>query len=152
MKSVLFIDIRNSTRSQIAEAMFNDLANGWGQASSCGTMPSRVVNRRVVQVLREAGVDMRRAHPKMVNQQLLARSDIVVIIGKDLHPAALSPNYIWDIPDLSEPSPDQVRALCNKIRQNVIVLLEDIRLESIEIESVSTQPQWESLMQVVLTH
>ncbi len=83
---------------------------------------------------------------------MLARSDVIVVIGKDLHPAALSPNYIWDIPEISDPSVVQVRDLCNKIRQDVTVLIDDIRMASIEIESVSTRPQWESLMQVVLTH
>ncbi len=67
MKSVLFIDVRNSFRSQIAEAWFNYFADGLGHASSCGTMPARLVNPRVIKAMREIGIDIGRARPKMVN-------------------------------------------------------------------------------------
>ena len=42
MKRVLFIDVRNTARSPMAEAWFNSLALGWGRASSCGTMPAQL--------------------------------------------------------------------------------------------------------------
>ncbi len=152
MKSVLFVDVRNNMRSQIAEAWFNHLAYGWGQASSCGTMPAHAIDPRAVQVMREAGIDMNRARPKMVNQQMLARSDIVVIMGRDLYPEALSPTYIWNFLDLNGQPVNEFRALRDAIRQHVADLIDDIRISSIEIESVATSRQWESLMQVVLTH
>lgn len=102
--------------------------------------------------MREAGIDMNRARPKMVNQQMLARSDIVVIMGRDLYPEALSPTYIWNFLDLNGQPVNEFRALRDAIRQHVADLIDDIRISSIEIESVATSRQWESLMQVVLTH
>ena len=53
MKHVLFIDTRNATRSQIAGAWFNHLANGYAEARSCGTMPADRVGGRAVQVMKQ---------------------------------------------------------------------------------------------------
>ena len=57
MNRVLFIDIRNSIRSPMAEAWFNHLAGNCGGAASCGTMPGAQVRIRAqLQVLGEAGL------------------------------------------------------------------------------------------------
>ncbi len=83
----------------MAEVWFNRLAAGWGTAESCGTMPAKESDPYVVQVMGEFGVDVPHRKPKPVKQQLLARADLVVILGKELSPQAFAPARLWDLPD-----------------------------------------------------
>jgi protein-tyrosine-phosphatase len=132
MKYVLFVDVRNATRSQIAEAWFNHLANGWGQARSCGTMPAAKVDDRAVRVMREVGLDIRRQVPKAVSQQMLSHADIVVMMGDDIYPRAFAPGRIWDFSDPDGQRLEEVRALRDAIRQRVRALIVEIRQENFE--------------------
>ena len=57
MRSVLFLCVGNSCRSQMAEAVVNhDLGNEW-TAFSAGTLPVGVVHPYAVKVLSEIGID-----------------------------------------------------------------------------------------------
>ena len=58
--SVLFICNHNAARSQMAEAWLNRLGEGRFQAESAGFEPTRV-NPYVVEVMREAGIDIGQA-------------------------------------------------------------------------------------------
>ncbi len=51
MKKMLFVCVHNSGRSQMAEAFFNQLANGKAQALSAGTQPTDRVNPAVVKAM-----------------------------------------------------------------------------------------------------
>ena len=146
MKRVLFIDVRNATRSQIAEAWFNHLAAGWGQARSCGTMPASAIDPRAVQVMREVGLDLS-GSPQGVNQQLLNESHLVALMGEDISPHAFSPTRIWNFDDCVGKPLEKVRVLRDEIRNRVRELIVEIRLE--DLDSVSTLPQWQTLMELV---
>ncbi|MBI5301633.1 MAG: low molecular weight phosphatase family protein [Chloroflexi bacterium] len=144
MKRILFVDVRNATRSQIAEAWFNHLADASWQAQSCGTMPAHALDERAVQVMAEVGVDLRAGTPKRVSQQATARADIIVLMGKDIQPYAFNTARIWEFQDLSGESVEQVRFLRERIRARVQDLIAEIRL--IEFESVNTASEWRALM------
>jgi arsenate reductase (thioredoxin) len=119
MKQVLFVDLRNAIRSQIAEAWFNEFAAGWGQARSCGTMPAERVDSLAVIVMAEMGLDIRRQAPKAVNQQMLSQADLVVIMGPDVYPRAFAPDRIWDFLDPTGQSVVHYRVQRDAIRQRV---------------------------------
>ncbi len=59
MKQVLFVGLQNTVRTQMAEAWFNELAEGWGQARSCGTKPAPHMDPLTTIVMAEAGLDIR---------------------------------------------------------------------------------------------
>jgi arsenate reductase len=59
MKTVLFICVHNSGRSQMAEAFFNQMAKGKAKAISAGSQPADKVNPVVVEAMHEVGIDMR---------------------------------------------------------------------------------------------
>ncbi len=99
MKRVLFIDRRNTVRSQMAEAWFNLFAWGLGEAQSCGTMPAQAVDPLAVAAMAEVGIDIRQQKPRAVNQILLSHADLVVVMGPDIYPNAFSPTHIWDFLD-----------------------------------------------------
>jgi len=67
MKRLLFIDLRNTARSQMAEAWFNQFADGWAKPFSCGTMPAALPDPLTLQVLQETGMDTRSMLPKPIN-------------------------------------------------------------------------------------
>lgn len=62
---VLFVCIHNSARSQIAEAWLNHLAGDRFEAESAGIEPGKL-NPVVVEVMREAGIDISRNQTKSV--------------------------------------------------------------------------------------
>jgi arsenate reductase (thioredoxin) len=149
MKRALFIDVRNTTRSQIAEAWFNRLAVGCGTASSCGTMPARTVDERTVQVMHEVGIDIRTQFPKMIDQQTWQRANLVVLMGKDVYPEAFQPTYIWDFQDTTGCPIEDVRALRDRIRLQVQRLIAEIQMEN--LDAITTQVQWQTLLQYILS-
>jgi len=57
MKTVLFICVHNSARSQMAEALLNQMCPGEYEAESAGLEPG-VLNPLAVEVLREKGIDI----------------------------------------------------------------------------------------------
>ncbi len=58
MKTVLFVCVENSFRSQIAEAFFNKFAPDGSRAYSAGTIPADTVNPKAIKVMEEAGIDI----------------------------------------------------------------------------------------------
>ena len=54
---VLFVCVHNSARSQMAEAYLNHFGEGRFEAESAGLEPG-VLNPRVVEVMRESGIDL----------------------------------------------------------------------------------------------
>ena len=61
---LLFVCVGNSCRSQIAEAIANDLGH---YASSAGTDPEQNVSRNAIEVLDEMGVDSSGLFPKSID-------------------------------------------------------------------------------------
>src|SRR4051794_4457273 len=95
MKRILFVDLRNTVRSQMAEACFNQFAEGWAKAYSCGTMPAAMPEQQTIAALTEKGMDTHNMRPKPLTNTLVTQSDIVVLMGKDVFPCAFNPDYVW---------------------------------------------------------
>src|ERR1051326_8666132 len=66
---VLFVCVHNSARSQMAEAYLNQLGGGRCEAESAGLEPG-VLNPRVVQVMKEDGIDISRNQTKSVSDMI----------------------------------------------------------------------------------
>jgi protein-tyrosine-phosphatase len=62
--NVLFVCSGNSARSVMAEAILNDLGKGRFRAHSAGTDPAGTLHPHTIAVLRAAGHDPDRLHPK----------------------------------------------------------------------------------------
>ena len=71
IKTVIFVCVHNSGRSQMAEAFFNKLAGGKAQALSAGTQPADKVNPVVVEAMREAGINISGNKPKMLTLDMV---------------------------------------------------------------------------------
>src|ERR1051325_1520307 len=66
---LLFVCVHNSARSQMAEAYLNHFGAGRFAAESAGLEPG-VLNPRVVQVMKEDGIDISRNQTKSVSDMI----------------------------------------------------------------------------------
>ncbi|MBM4445634.1 MAG: hypothetical protein FJ020_10125 [Chloroflexi bacterium] len=76
MKTVLFVCVHNSGRSQMAEGFFNHLAGGSARAVSAGTSPADSVDPDVVEAVREAGIDIGGSRPRLLTDEMLDGTDL----------------------------------------------------------------------------
>src|SRR5947209_12358539 len=71
MLKVIFACVHNAGRSQMAAAFFNQLADSRrAQAISAGTEPGERVHPEVLEVMREAGIDLSEAKPRKLTVEL----------------------------------------------------------------------------------
>ncbi|MCX7911817.1 MAG: arsenate reductase ArsC [Dehalococcoidales bacterium] len=131
-KKVLFVCVRNSGRSQMAEAFFNRLGRGKHRAFSAGTAPARELNPVVVQVMHEMGFDMTHQQPKLLTPEMLASADRVITMGcgaDGLCPARVVPMEDWGIEDPEGKPVAKVREIAGVIRGRVERLLGELEKE-----------------------
>ena len=83
-KSILFVCIENSSRSQMAEGFARSLGL---DANSAGTFPSTHVNPLVVQAMLEKDIDISGKSPKKITRDLIDQADIVVLTDASIEKA-----------------------------------------------------------------
>jgi arsenate reductase len=82
MKTVLFACVHNAGRSQMAAALFTQLADpARARAMSAGTQPAIRVHSEVIEVMRELGVDLSNVVPVKLSDELAATADMLVTMG-----------------------------------------------------------------------
>jgi arsenate reductase len=79
-KKVLFLCIKNSARSQIAEAILNSKAGDKFQAYSAGSRPADKVNPYAVKVMEEVNVDISNKKPELAEKYLDVDFDFVITL------------------------------------------------------------------------
>jgi len=82
MKTVIFACVHNAGRSQMAAAFFNRRADpNRARALSAGTQPAEHVHPEVVAVMREVGIDLGSAQPRLLTDALAAGAQLLVTMG-----------------------------------------------------------------------
>ena len=82
MKTVLFACIHNAGRSQMAAALFNQLADpARARAISAGTDPGSRVHAEVQQAMREVGVDLSAVVPQKLTDELAVTASLLITMG-----------------------------------------------------------------------
>jgi len=82
MKTILFACVHNAGRSQMAAALFNQLADlAKARAISAGTEPGGQVHPEVVQAMLELGVDLSAVVPQKLTTELAATASLLVTMG-----------------------------------------------------------------------
>jgi len=127
-RTVLFVCVGNTGRSQIAEAIFNKLKPDGFRAISAGTKPAKEINPLVVQALRDIGIDISNAMPKPVSAEMIAEAEKIITMGceaEDFCPARfLSRVEDWGIEDPKGKTLDEVRSIRDTIHERVRELLQ----------------------------
>ena len=82
METVVFACVHNAGRSQMAAALFNELADpSKARAISAGTQPGERVHPEVVEAMREAGIDLDGVVPQELTEDLARQAQVLVTMG-----------------------------------------------------------------------
>lgn len=81
VQQILFMDDRNTGRSQIAAAVANGKGDGLIRARSGGVAPGDTVQERILELLRERGYDAEEAEVNPMTGKAALASDVVVTMG-----------------------------------------------------------------------
>jgi len=128
-KTVLFVCVENSNRSQMAEA-FARMHGGAGiQAFSAGSRPSGRINPRAIAAMQERGYDLTAHDSKGLSDFNGRRVDAAVTMGCGdecpLVEAKLRAD--WKIPDPREMPPEEFRQVRDLIESKVLELLQRLQ-------------------------
>ena len=127
---VLFVCVHNAGRSVMAEALFNDLADGRGHAESAGTIPGEAPHPEVVAAMAEVGIDVSRHRGRLLTDAMVGSADRLITMGcavnEEMCPSIVYANAEdWGLPDPKGQSPERVREIRDEIRRRVTALLEE---------------------------
>ncbi len=127
MKTVLFICIHNSGRSQMAEAFFNQMAKGKARAISAGSHPANEVNPVAAEAMREAGIDISRNKPKLLTPEMMEGIEKAITMGcGDACPLTTVETLDWGLEDPRNKPIEKVREIRDEIESRVRKLLEEL--------------------------
>ena len=122
-KTVLFVCVENSGRSQMAEGFFRRYAPKGYAASSAGTRPSGQINPLAIQVMKEYDIDISKQKPKIITEDMIRDASVRVNMGcmdKESCPTLFIHNLIeWVIEDPKGKSIEKVREIRDDIEQKV---------------------------------
>ena len=101
MKTVLFVCVENSCRSQMAEGFARNLGEGIIESYSAGSRPSGKINPEAIRVMRELGIDISSRRSKGFDQLSVKEFDFVITLGcQDTCPFVPAKQHIdWSIDD-----------------------------------------------------
>jgi arsenate reductase len=126
MKKILFACVHNAGRSQMAAAFLNELADpALARAVSAGTQPGERVHPEVVDAMRERGIDLSMAVPRLLTDALASSAELLVTMGCG-EACPLVPGLArddWPLPDPKGQTPERVREIRDEIHTRVAELV-----------------------------
>jgi protein-tyrosine-phosphatase len=125
MKTVLFVCVENSNRSQMAEAFARMHGDGRVEAASAGSKPSGRVNPKAVAAMKELGYDLTAHASKGLDDFNGRNIDVAVTMGcGDECPLVKAGQRVdWKIPDPRDMTPEEFRDVRDLIERKVKDLL-----------------------------
>ncbi|MGC5627197.1 arsenate reductase ArsC [Georgenia sp. Z1344] len=126
--SVMFVCVHNAGRSQMAAGYMSALSDGRVEVRSAGTMPADQINPVAVEAMREDGIDITTARPKVLKADDVQASDVVITMGcGDECPFFPGVRYEdWPLADPAGQGIDAVRPIRDEIRGRVEELLHEL--------------------------
>lgn len=136
-KTVLFLCVHNTFRSQIAEAYFNKFAKEKGvnwRAKSAGFLKAEKINEKAVILMREEGIDISDKKPKLMTKEMIDRADKIVVVCQECEEQGLCINLpkdkniaYWRLPNPAEMEKDEARKIREKIKEKTSKLIEELK-------------------------
>ena len=123
--SVMFVCVHNAGRSQMAAAYAHHLSGGVVEVRSAGSAPAETINPAVREALLEEGIDISAGKPKVLTDQAVRASDVVITMGcGDTCPFYPGKRYEdWVLEDPAGQGVDAVRPIRDDIKRRVTELL-----------------------------
>lgn len=122
MKIILFLCIRNTARSQMAEGFFNRLYHGRARATSGGVKASDGVDPFAVRAMGEVGIDLSRQKSKAFTDEMLRSAEQVVLVCSEFDracPVLPVPAVHWDVENPHGKPIEAFRRVRDDIRRRV---------------------------------
>ena len=126
--SVLFVCVHNAGRSQMAAGWLRHLAGDAVEVRSAGSAPADTINPAAVEAMREVGVDITAATPRVLTTEAVEVSDVVVSMGcGDACPILPATRYLdWPLDDPAGQGIEAVRPIRDEIRRRVAGLVSEL--------------------------
>ena len=124
---VIFACVHNAGRSQMAAAFFSSIADpALSEAVSAGTQPAERIHPKVVEVMREVGIDLSAKLPQRLTDELARSARLLVTMGcGDACPYVPGLDTVdWPLRDPKGLPLDQVRIIRDEIRERVTRLID----------------------------
>ena len=125
---VLFVCVHNAGRSQMAAALLDHHAQGRVQVRSAGSAPADEINPAVREAMAEIGIDLSKAFPKPLTDELAREADVLVTMGcGDACPVYPGKRYLdWELADPAGKGVADVRPIRDEIDKRVQALLAEL--------------------------
>ena len=134
--TVLFVCVHNAGRSQIAAGFLTALSDGAVDVRSAGSMPGDQINPVAVEAMAEVGIDIASEQPKVLTDQAVQDSDVVITMGcGDACPFYPGKRYEdWELDDPAGQDLATVRRVRDEIKAT--------RRGAAGVDRVSSAGQW----------
>jgi arsenate reductase len=118
---VLFVCVHNAGRSQMAAGWLRHLAGNTVEVRSAGSEPSDQLNPVAVEAMREVGIDITAAVPRLLATETVRDSDVVITMGcGDTCPIFPGKRYEdWALTDPAGQPIEVVRQVRDEIRARI---------------------------------
>ncbi|MGW0817061.1 arsenate reductase ArsC [Streptomyces viridiviolaceus] len=128
LASVLFVCVHNAGRSQMAAGFLTHLAGDRIEVRSAGSIPGDQVNPAAVEAMKEIGIDISAAKPKILTTEAVQASDYVITMGcGDACPIFPGKTYLdWALEDPAGKGVDAVRPIRDDIKTRIEALIAEI--------------------------
>ena len=127
--TVLFVCVHNAGRSQMAAGFLAALSDGAVDVRSAGSMPGDQINPVAVEAMAEVGIDIASEQPKVLTDQAVQDSDVVITMGcGDACPFYPGKRYEdWELDDPAGQDLATVRPIRDEIKRRVEELIQSLR-------------------------
>ena len=122
MIRILFACVHNAGRSQMAAALFNQIADpSLAHAISAGTSPATQIHPGVLSVMREVGIELKGVTPQFLGADLASQANILVtmVCGETCPVVPGAKREDWNLPDPKGQPLECVRQIRDEIRAKV---------------------------------
>ena len=128
VNKVVFACVHSAGRSQMSAAWFNHFADPrLAHAAAAGTEPADQVHPVVVETMREIGIDLSRAKPQLLTEDLVRDAAMLITMGCGER-CPVTPERVkrddWELEDPKGKSAERVREIRDGIRDRVKRLVE----------------------------
>lgn len=122
---MLFVCVHNAGRSQMAAGFLQHFAGDWVEVRSAGSAPADSINPAVVLAMKEEGIDLSAQRPKIITDEAVAASDVVITMGcGDVCPFYPGKRYLdWKLDDPAGQGIDAIRPIRDQIKSLVKELI-----------------------------
>ncbi len=128
MPEVLFVCVHNAGRSQMAAGLLRHLAGDQVTVRSAGSEPAEHLNPRVIEAMKEIGIDISAELPKPMTGNMVKAADVVITMGcGDACPIYPGKRYEdWELEDPAGKDLETVRRIRDDIEARVRTLVAEL--------------------------